>query len=47
MRVVGVNESPKPSALLGEIQKDDYHNGLLVRLLGITRWALESSREDS
>ena len=45
--VVEVNEYPKSSALPHEIQKDDCHNGLLVRSLGITRWARESLKEDS
>ena len=45
-RVVEVNEFPKSHALPGEIRKDDCHNGLLMRWLGIMRWAWESSRED-
>ena len=46
--VVEVNEvEPKSGALLGEIRKDDCHNGLLVKSLGITRWAPESLKEDS
>ena len=45
--VMEVNESPKAHALLGKIRKDDCHSGLLVRLLGIMRWARENSREDS
>ena len=46
-RVGEVNESPKFGSLPGEIRKDDCHNGLLVRSLGIMRWARESSRHDS
>ena len=46
-RVVEVNESPEFHALPGEIRKDDCHSRLVGRLLGIMRWARESSRKDS
>ena len=45
--VIEVNESLKSHGLPGEIRKDDCQSGVLVRLLGIMRWARESSREDS
>ena len=46
-RVMDVNEFPKSRALPRKIRKDDCHNGLLVRSLGIMMWTRESSREDS
>ena len=45
--IVEVNEPPKSGALIGEIKKTDCHYGLLVRSLGVMRWARENSREDS